>query len=298
MASARRGEAWGSPAPWRSCARSASRVWTVLPGRVLERQLRPLGAVAVGTTPAAHSAASREQRDGIPRAAGAEQVIATASEWAPSARAEPRRPCGLLAASPRASRDGELFSHERVPEAVTAAGVDRAHLPLAAAPSASSTRSPPGECRELGGPEAVIDHGQRREQPNRRGARADRAAARRPRAAAAALMISPRLIDAASSSAKNGLPAADRSIAASTPAATAGPRPGGATSATAARSSGPSATSTAKPRSSRLERRSAAPFEGLVAHPGDNQQALPDSRCERGCARAPSLPRQQRSGRR
>ena len=81
--------------------------------------------------------------------------------------------------------------------------------------------------------------------------------------------------DAASSSAKNGLPAAERSMAASAPGGSGRPAARRATAASAARSSGPSATSTAAPRSSRLERTQRGRLgERLVAHAGDHEQAL------------------------
>ena len=81
--------------------------------------------------------------------------------------------------------------------------------------------------------------------------------------------------DAASSSAKNGLPAAERSMTASAPDSSGRPAARRATAASAARSSGPSATSTAAPRSSRLERSERERLgKRLVAHAGDHEQAL------------------------
>ena len=53
--------------------------------RVLERQLGPLGAVAVGAHAGGPLGRPGEERDGLPRAAGAQQVVRDASGGASSA---------------------------------------------------------------------------------------------------------------------------------------------------------------------------------------------------------------------
>ena len=89
--------------------------------RVLERQLGPLGAVAIGADAGGPLGRPGEQRDGLLRAAAAQQVVCDALGRR-VLRSEQRGSIGMGTAQ-RLLREpgGQLFAHERVPEAVAAA---------------------------------------------------------------------------------------------------------------------------------------------------------------------------------
>ena len=241
-----------------SCARSTSRPGRSSIRRVLERQLGPRRTVAVGAHLQGPRGRLGEERDGLRRAAGAEQVMGDplrrrvlrgeerrgvgvgtpqsllrqprppavgapvrAGSGSVPARARARRPPGPRRAPPRRDRCA------RVP--LSAASVKPSSITARAASSGSpNSSSRSSRC------------------PTTSRSRADTVTS--PEAST----------DAASSSAKNGLPAAERAMASRVPGGSGRPAARCATAASAPRSSGPSASSTAAPRPRSLDRTSAA----------------------------------------
>jgi hypothetical protein len=131
--------------------------------RVLEGQLGPLGAVAVGTHAGSPLGRPGEQRDGLPLAAGAEQVVRYRLGRS-VVRRKQRGSIGVGAAQDLLRQpSGQLLAYERMPEAVAPAHAleDAGRLGLA-----ERLVDPLGtrECRELRTREAVVDHGERGQQ--------------------------------------------------------------------------------------------------------------------------------------
>ena len=132
--------------------------------RVLERQLGPLGAVAVGAYAGGPLGRPREQRHRLPRATGAQQVVRDALGRR-VVRGEQRGSIGVRAAQHLLGQPGgQLLAHERVPEAIAAARTFEHAGRLGLAKRLADTLAA-RECRELHAREAVVDHGERGQQP-------------------------------------------------------------------------------------------------------------------------------------
>ena len=254
--------------------------------RVLERQLGPLGAVAVGAHAGGPLGRPGEERDGLPRAAGAQQVVRDRLGRR-VVRGEQRGSIGVGAAQRLLGQpSGQLLAHERVPEAVAAAhALEHAgRLGLAerlvdrSAPASAASSAPVK-------PSSITASAASSRSPNGSSRSSRRATTSRSRGGT---VTSPEAsTDAASSSAKNGLPAAERSMAARAPGGSGRAAARRATAASAARSSGPSATSTAAPRSSRLERTSAAASgSGSSRMPATTSRRSPAALRARWCTSA------------
>ena len=118
---------------------------------MLERQLGPLGAVAVGAHARGPPGRPREERDGLRRAAGPQKVMGDPLRRR-VVRGEERGGIGVgTAQSLLGQPGGQLFAHERVPEAVAAArtlehagrlGPRRAPRRRASAPASAASSAP------------------------------------------------------------------------------------------------------------------------------------------------------------
>ena len=132
--------------------------------RVLERELGPLGAVAVGTHPGGPLRRPCEERHGLPSAARPQQVVR--HRLGRRVLRGEQRSGGRMGAAQRllGQPGGQLFAHERVPVAIAAARALEHAGGLGLAEHLVDLPGP-AERRELRGREAVLDHGERGEQP-------------------------------------------------------------------------------------------------------------------------------------
>ena len=137
---------------------------TLMIGGVLERQLGPRRAIAVGAHVQRPPGRIGEERDSLRRAAGAEEVMGDALRRR-VLLGEERRGVGVGTPQSLLGQPGrELFAHQRVSEAVAAACALEHATRLGLAERLSDTI---GACecdqRRLG--EAIIDHGESSQQP-------------------------------------------------------------------------------------------------------------------------------------